>query len=115
MPVACCYSSTAESVDSDVDRNALRQFIEGGIGAIAGGQPIDEDIPFDPPALLKLIERRMNEPNPDPDKLTRIALVLACTFARRADWSTAKATQQVLAAWAQTAILAHPPGCCNVA
>lgn len=92
------------------DRNALRQFIEGGIGALAGGEPIDEDIPFDAPSLYSLLGRRLNQQNPDGDKLTRIALVLACVLARRAGWTTTRATQQVLAAWAQTSILAHPPG-----
>lgn len=77
---------------------------------MAGGEPIDEDIPFAPESLVTLLERRMAEPGVDPDKLTRIALVLACVLARRAGWTTARATQQVLSAWAQTAILAHPPG-----
>lgn len=92
------------------DRNALRQFIEGGIGALAGGDPIDEDIPFDPPSLHDLLGRRLRDKSPDDDKLTRMALVLACVLARRAGWTTTRATQQVLAAWAQTSILAHPPG-----
>ncbi len=93
-----------------MDRNALRQFIEGGLGAAFAGQPLDEDIPFDPEALIMLLKRRITEPNTDNDKCTRIALVLACTLARRANWTTSEATKQVLAAWAQTAILAHPPG-----
>lgn len=92
-----------------MNRDALRQFIEGGIGALAGGQPIDEEIPFDPNQLVQLLAKRMAEPHADLDKLTRIALVLGCALARRAGWTTSKATQQVLAAWAQTAILAHPP------
>lgn len=92
------------------DRNALRQFIEGGIGAWAGGEPMDEDIPFDPPSLHSLLGRRLKDAQPDGDKLTRMALVLACVLARRAGWTTTRATQQVLAAWAQTSILAHPPG-----
>lgn len=98
-----------EKIKHNMNREALRQFIEGGIGAIAGGQPLDDEIPFEPLQLIDLLRRRIAEPGADADKLTRIALVLACTLARRAGWTTARATQQVLGAWAQTAILAHPP------
>lgn len=86
-------------------RDMIGQFIKGGIDALKGGSvPSDsEPVTISIPEVIEMLQEQLK--GEDREKPVLTALLLACILARQEGWTSARAAQQCLITWGQTAFV----------